>query len=400
MKTYTFYNVGNSDILISDEKGIISFNTNESIDLLEKISKLEYRIIINGNDMMLESLGCKYGAIIENYKELLNREDFSNIKNNIKDCRDKYGIDFKLSSKVNKKPKRDNKYANAVVRKGLPIALAGILGLGVVSSNFSKKDNEKSNEIEIPVETVTNSALYASGVPYNSEVEIEIKHHATLDGEIESLLAYFNIGNRELLDKFINNIIETHKEYSYQDIMDILYEASNKPIEEKINYILQSTHLTRDQLNFVAACAIAEAWGDGTKYETVYAVASTMYNRISDKDFTDEVTRANKDVENAGFNPYYQVIHKNQFQVYSDERYKNYLGNYECVGYKAFIDMFYTGLTMHDYLYFLGNSYTPEGIKKDRKLDEMPVQFFDHDNIYFTRLINENRVQSISKTIS
>lgn len=397
MEKYNCYKTSTNDILISHEtKGIISIETASSIAMLKEISELDYKIIIDGVNMQLVSVGNNYCFIIEKYNDLLNNPNFELIKKNFRKRQEQYGIDFITKKRVSRKPKRTNKYNNAIARRGIPLVLVGSIGLGIIGYNIlsKNKDNEEPDSTKDDITIgISTEELSPSTEIMTEETLQNIKHN--------TLLSYFN-NNEEALNKFIGYFLSTYGElYTQESIMDIFYDVSQIPLEEKINDILEKYNMTSEQLDLVVACAMAEAWGHGKIYETSYAAASTMYNRINDVLFVDDVNKAFKSTEtNAGYNPYYQVILANQFEVYGNGRYKEFLNKTSEVGYRAAIDMFYLGIPMHDYLNFLSNEYTPEEIKKDKNLDELPEQFFEDDNIFYTHLTSDRMIERNEKNFT
>lgn len=194
----------------------------------------------------------------------------------------------------------------------------------------------------------------------------------------------FDINYSLILIDSLNHIVRERIDFSDMYLnREVAYELT---YEEKIEDIKLRYNLSDSELDTVLAGCVAEACGDGTNYDDAYAVASTIYNRISSINWTNYISHLLG--EGAGNSIYYQFIAPSQFDVYINETYKNHLGRTDLVGYQAAIDMFYSEEPMHSYLAFRG-AYTELGYDYET--------FAERGNKYFSVLEEEDR---ISKPLS
>lgn len=146
--------------------------------------------------------------------------------------------------------------------------------------------------------------------------------------------------------------------------------------DTKVNYILKTYNLTKEQFNILCAIVLSEA--EGNSYEDAYAVINTIYNRTHAKNW---VRSVNTYFGN-GKSLYYQAISPNQFTVYSSGSYKRHLNETNSIGYKAILDFLYSEQIMHNYLSFRSHSIKVSGSES----------FSKNGNNYFNVLKEESRI--------
>lgn len=145
--------------------------------------------------------------------------------------------------------------------------------------------------------------------------------------------------------------------------------------EEKIERILSLYNLTEYELDVCCAITCAEACGEGTNYEEAVNVINTAYNRIISKTW----------VAYFGNNIYEQLTAPNQFIVYQNGRYKEYLGKTELPGYQAVIDFLSNtcSLKAHNYLAFRSNQTKIDG----------SIMLVSGGNNYFSPLTDDDKLE-------
>ncbi len=162
---------------------------------------------------------------------------------------------------------------------------------------------------------------------------------------------------------------------------DYLYSMCELSYPEKMQVIMEREGYTYDQLDAVCAGCVSESCGDPNCYDEAYRVASTIDNRTHSDPYVRDINKVFG--ENAGYSIYYQFIAPSQFSVYESGSYKKYLGRIDLVGYQAAIDMFYSGVPIHNYLNF---NYIPDKNLLSYQLEE-PT-----GNYYCRELAEENRI--------
>lgn len=188
----------------------------------------------------------------------------------------------------------------------------------------------------------------------------------------ESLLAYAT----EPIKQEIMEISAPKLQPELQEIA--VTEPTELTYEEKMLAIMEREGYSYDELDAVCASCVAESCGDPNCYNEAYNVASTFNNRTHCPAYVNDVS--NFFGENAGYSIYYQLIAPNQFSVWSNGSYKEYLGRIDLVGYQAAIDMFYSGVPSHNYLNF---NYIPDKYLSSYQLDE------GHNGNYYCRELKE-----------
>ena len=146
---------------------------------------------------------------------------------------------------------------------------------------------------------------------------------------------------------------------------------------DKLNYILKTYNLSKDEFNVLCAIVLSEA---ASNYEDAYAVINTIYNRTHAKNWVRSVN--GKFGKGKGTSLYYQAISPGQFTVYASGSYKRHLNETKSVGYSAIIDFLYTEDIMHNYLSFRSHSIKVKGSES----------FSKNGNNYFNTLTEKNRV--------
>lgn len=158
-------------------------------------------------------------------------------------------------------------------------------------------------------------------------------------------------------------------------------EPEELTYQEKMLAIMEREGYTYEELDTICAGCVAESCEEGNCYEEGYNVASSLYNRAHCRPYVDYISSILG--ENAGYSIYYQFIAPNQFTVWSNESYKDYLSCIDLVGYQAAIDMFYSGIPSHNYLDF--NNIPNE---------DMPsYQLNEGGNYYCHELLEEDKIK-------
>lgn len=181
----------------------------------------------------------------------------------------------------------------------------------------------------------------------NKNTEVEISY----EEKLETVLNYLELGNEEY-ESFAQHFLREAEKLGYgftsiEDITDKFYDISQVSIKDKMQYIMDITNLSYDELNTIAAIFPAEGkYG----YIDVYGTATTLFNRTY---------RSKTWITCYGSNLYNQVISPSQYCAFADLSYLQFLGKEDHIGYKAVVDALYLafeGYTMHSYL-----SFTNEG---------------------------------------
>lgn len=155
-------------------------------------------------------------------------------------------------------------------------------------------------------------------------------------GALLSCFLLMNFYSKEYLFKRTNNEKGFLREFIDKSLL------SEK---ELIDSILVTYQLTMKQFDICAAIAMAEASGGGYNYEEAFNVINTAYNRTLSEAFVQEF----------GYTLYDQMTAPNQFVVYQNGSYLNYLGRTDLPGYQAVIDFLVNPEFRHHYLSFRSN---------------------------------------------
>lgn len=191
--------------------------------------------------------------------------------------------------------------------------------------------------------------------PVIEQEEIKIDAH-----EKEKLMEYFNTDSLELVDSFLGEFVRTMREYGSEytidDLVNIFFEVSNIPIEEKVTYVKNAFNLDDAKIDATAATLVAEGVGFGGKYIDVYAATTTALNHLQFPIWVTSISNVRG--EELGHNLYGHTCYAPQFNAYGSNNYYTFLGNHDLTGYKAVIDALYInsvyGLVLHNYCQFRG----------------------------------------------
>ena len=191
--------------------------------------------------------------------------------------------------------------------------------------------------------------LQTSLITGNSEsVEEKTLEEPIIIEEPKQLSTFIVPTEPEVIDT-INNKIET---------------TENRNLAETINYILDKYNITYEQFNTVVAITRAES--DAT-YDDAYAVINTMGNRLESEAwrytakycyYTEDENHNKIRLVLDGTNIYDIATSPNQFIVYENGRYKEYLNITEGPVFNAVVDYLTTRERMHNYTYFLAHGVT------------------------------------------
>ena len=200
---------------------------------------------------------------------------------------------------------------------------------------------------------------------------------------IEKIFTHKDIDfSQSILDGLVSRL-ESEKIILADDVIvfDDTSETINQEIstDEKIKIILERYNLTKEQFDVIAAIVLAES--KANSYDDAYCVINTIFNRINSKSWTSWVSSIYGD--EVGNNLYYQATCPNQFVVYDEGIYLDYVNRTDLPGYQAVIDLLYSEETRHNYLSFVANGNS----KKDK------VQFVENGNLYYNELSEDDVIE-------
>lgn len=157
--------------------------------------------------------------------------------------------------------------------------------------------------------------------------------------------------------------------------------------DAKIGIILEKYNLTKEQFDVVVAIVLAESKAES--YDDAYGVINTIFNRTNSEKWTSWVSSIFGN--ELGKNLYYQAICPNQFVVYANGTYLDYINANNLPGYQAVIDFLYTKEIKHIYLSFVANGCD----ESDKE------QLVENGNLYYNELdeadaIDKQKVKVIS----
>ena len=223
--------------------------------------------------------------------------------------------------------------------------------------------------------------------------KIEASNDANNSLEIESFSSRTLHRNSQLESYEVSPLMYTHYDDLKEDLHlvtdTITYEEEKEsslvrtsyrtitPLsnQEKIEIILNKFNISEYELEVCCAIACAEANGEGMNYEEALNVICTAYNR----------TLSSAWVNSFGSSIYGQMTAPNQFVVYQNGTYLNYMGKTSLPGYQAVIDFLSNTTTLegHNYLSFRSNNSNING-----------VELVDGGNLYFNSLTEEDRIDT------
>lgn len=227
--------------------------------------------------------------------------------------------------------------------------------------------------------------------PYG-ESELTEASEVTIDDKIEYIMQTDNIKSKSDLQRFCDSFIKTMSKYgytyTYEDIINILYEVACTSLEEKIEYIKNYFGITDEQLNKVAATFGGEGIGGGERYEDVFSAATTGINRTQFAKWIASI--ATWAGEENKTNIYYATCYKPQFSAFEGKWYYILLDNRECISFLATVDAIYINLYYHVYFQDYTEFNMPSATSKGE-------QFLTDGNRYYTEYPAEARIEPASK---
>lgn len=150
-----------------------------------------------------------------------------------------------------------------------------------------------------------------------------------------------------------------------EEVINMLYELSTTPLQDKIDYIMKNQNLTAQQVDIICAIGTAEATWESNKYIDAYAVGSVFNNRQKSKSYPN--------------NLYKIATSPSQFVVYQEGAYRAHLGDTNNSSYLGVIDAIYSGVSVTDYI-----GFRSAGTKIDGR------QFVTNGNKYILPLTEKN----------
>lgn len=236
--------------------------------------------------------------------------------------------------------------------------------------------------------------LYSYGIPFSNIstliliilLSLGVKN---IDNSNEKIIQYISTYkdidfSQNILNKLISDL-DSQKIALADDVVVIdekkLRESTPREvsIDEKINIILERYDLTKEQFDIITAIVLAES--KANSYDDAYCVINTIFNRINSKNWTSWVSSIYG--SDLGNNLYYQATCPNQFVVYDEGIYLDYVNRTDLPGYQAVIDLLYTEEVRHNYLSFVAN-----GCNKNNK-----VQFVENGNLYYNELSEDDMIE-------
>lgn len=215
-------------------------------------------------------------------------------------------------------------------------------------------------------------AVKAKDMDDSFDITDDIIAEDIIENEIDNSIIIDEIIDETSIPLETEEVVETTEEI-YKETIPV--ELSN---EEKLKIILENYNLTEEEFNIVCAIAMTEA--KVNSYEDTYCVINTIYNRTLSKLWHIDINRIYG--EDSGYSLYYQAIAPNQFVVYQNGRYLQYLGVREGDSYQAVIDFLYTQEIKHDFVCFRASNCNVPG----------SIQFVPGGNNYFDALKLEDRI--------
>lgn len=243
------------------------------------------------------------------------------------------------------------------------------LPLHALEEDIEFLDVQPSIESETETQLLESDNTYSENLitTFEKEQAVMDKENLTME-KLYTLLDLMLIGNSPFVKAF----------NSCEEALDYLYESEYRTYEDMMLIIMARDGYCYNELDAVCAGCVAEARGGGTCYIDAYAVASVFLNRTNYIPYINSHT----------VNYYTQFVAPNQFQVYDNETYLDFLGRIDLPGYQAAIDAFYSKLSMHDYLEFRGSWVD---VKKYE-------QFVSGGNKYLVRMKEQNIVSQSEET--
>lgn len=168
-------------------------------------------------------------------------------------------------------------------------------------------------------------------------------------------ISYKDVDIQSLINDLVTYAFEANKEIIKIDYVNPFEDSHAFTNEEKVRKICKKYKLTEEEFKVLAAIVMAEC--KRNDYTDAYAVINTIYNRAISYSWLKSVC-GNLDLDPSEVNLYYHAINTNQFEVYSNGNYKDFLEVTEGDAYQAIIDFLYNEEPMHNYLNFLSASYT------------------------------------------
>lgn len=281
-------------------------------------------------------------------------------------------------------------------RRMICFALAGSLFCTYGIDNNTKKD--KGNSVGIAYAISSNKG-YTSHKKDRAVSKYDIRKESLIGelasniyvGDLNKAIERRNdntvvakrVSDEEILNHVLNYLEMNEEEYQFfyslfarereklgygfnsiEEMTYKFYQISHMSVSDKMEYIMEVTNLSYDELNTILAVFPAEGKHG---YIDVYGTATTLFNRTY---------RSKLWISYGGDNMYRQVTIPLQYCAYGDNGYLNFLGKSEEIGYKAATDAMYlafNGYTMHSYLSFTNageEQFTPGGAWYHGEIEE------------------------------
>ena len=266
---------------------------------------------------------------------------------------------------------------------------AMILVLSVAASSLTAYINYNKEEVvpEEPLKSYTENISLAEEPTIKADARIEELLHLAEENEKKKLMEEKEFvelpltheqdevveeepivieespeSQKIIIDETQSAPVKTAMSLEETKPQEVYYET--KKTDETINYILDKYNITYEQFNTVVAITRAES--DAT-YDDAYAVINTMGNRLESEAwrytakycyYTEDENHNKVRLVLDGTNIYDIATSPNQFIVYENGRYKEYLNITEGPVFNAVVDYLTTRERMHNYTYFLAHGVT------------------------------------------
>lgn len=265
---------------------------------------------------------------------------------------DSKGIDYKIYRTT---------LADSDINDNLYKTLNDNLKIILTNDNFVEALNDSSSE------ELNNS----------SEVVIDSNNSNESSNDSSEVIISDNNSNEPSNDNSEIVIDTDNSSESSNNNSEVVVDNNNgneNVAETEVQQILNKFNLTKDQFDTLVAIVLSEA--KSNSYEDAYAVINTIYNRTISSRWVNYINGLLGN--GTGTNLYYQSICPNQFVVYENGSYFNFLYNDNSnePGYRAIIDFLTTGEKMHNFLSFVASDCG----------DSECTQFVSGGNCYYNEL--------------
>lgn len=356
MIKYKFLNTANGMTCNKYQDGKKSkLNANEITNLVTNYINNGYRIIINGDNLVLKRATDR--IVITNYDKLASNELLAPLYEDAsKKCSSEGFVRVVSEEKYNKpKSMSDNKKKSirSVLAASLFVAITGHFIMGTAGSFFGDKNPYEPKE-EVPsVPAVISEAVEQITEPVVTidpeEVKMELYRQKIVDFVVREQITLEQFW--DLLSLMSDPTFPYNEGYMNEGaaFLDICFRDELTP-QEKFMIVMIRENNTFDELDYMCAGCVGEAYGAGECYNDAYAVASTLLNRIHSRWYHDTY----------GERLYDQFMAPGQYEIELSGNYKKFLGRIDLPGYQAVVDAFYSKNSMHDWLEFRADWVTPK----------------------------------------